>query len=352
MPICRNGRSPEVSAAGERIEAIRRAWGGRLVILGHHYQRASVLEHADHIGDSLELSRKAGSAKGAERIVFCGVRFMAESAVLLGGEGQSVYMPERTAGCPMANMADEDQLEQAWRDVTASGGKWAPVVYVNSAAEAKAFCGRHGGSACTSGNAKGVLEWAFGSGRKVLFAPDEHLGRNTAADLGVPDEDVALYDFRAPGGGLAPAELRAARLVVWKGFCLVHTAFTVAQIERVRREIPDAKIIVHPECPREVVSLADEHGSTAAIVKYCDAAPDGATVVVGTELNLIERLAKKHEGRIRIKALNPSVCANMAKTNEENLLSLLEQWPETCRVTVSGAVAADARLALERMLSL
>jgi len=252
----------------------------------------------------------------------------------------------------MADMTDVAALGRAWEDVVSSGGEWAPVAYVNSSAAVKAFCGAHGGSACTSSNAAKVFRWAFGSGRRVLFVPDEHLGRNTAADLGIPDSDVALYDPGLPGGGIQRQALAGARLVVWKGFCLVHTAFTEADILRVREQAPAAKIIVHPETPRNVAALADAHGSTSQIIRYVAGAPDGSTVVIGTELNLVEALADMHRGRIVVKALGPSVCANMARTREENLLQLLETWPDDHAVRVPPDVAGDARAALERMLTL
>jgi quinolinate synthase len=341
-----------MSQAGEAIERIRERLGRSLLILGHHYQRSSVLRHADATGDSLELARRAGRSPEAERIVFCGVRFMAESADILSGERQAVYMPNPTADCPMARMADAAQLERAWSDLAATGGEWVPVAYVNSTAEIKAFCGARGGSTCTSSNAARVLTWALAGGRRVLFLPDEHLGRNTAADLGMPDEEVATYDPRAPGGGLDAEAARCARLVVWRGFCLVHTAFTAEQVRRVREKLPTARIVVHPECPREVVRASDAHGSTSRIIEYVRAAPDGAVIVVGTELNLVERLAEQQAGRVAVKVLAPSVCANMAKTNEENLLEILTQWPEANRVRVPPDVAALARTALERMLHL
>jgi quinolinate synthase len=339
--------------AGNQIEEIRRTWGRRLIILGHHYQRPAVLTHADEMGDSLELSRKAAAFPDAERIVFCGVRFMAETADILSGAAQTVYMPDMLAGCPMANMAALPQVEAAWRDVTArAGSDWLPVVYVNSTAEIKAFCGRNGGSTCTSSNAAKVFRWAFAQGRRILFLPDEHLGANTARDLGIPDDEVAVYDPRLEGGGVGDAALRRARVVVWKGFCIVHVAFTVEQIRALRATHPDARIIVHPETPKEVVALADAHGSTSQIIRYVEDAPDGSTIVIGTEMNLVQRLAETYRGRKTILALRPSVCANMAKTNEQNLLALLERWPASHEVHVPALVAAEARRSLECMLAL
>lgn len=335
-----------------RIEAHRRRWGDRMVILGHHYQRSDVLQHADFRGDSLELARRAAGQSQAARIVFCGVRFMAETADVLTTPEQAVFMPETTALCPMAEMASEAQLDAAWVRLQSHGGKWAPVVYVNSTASVKAFCGRHGGSACTSGNARRVLSHYLSGGYRILFAPDEHLAVNTLHDLGLPDSAAAVYDPRLPGGGLADADLADVRLVAWKGFCHVHTAFTIDQVERVRAAHPDARIIVHPETPRAVVRAVDAHGSTAEIIRMVKEAPDGATLVIGTEIHLVQRLAEEQAGRLKIFALNPSSCPNMAKTHPSALADLLEAWPAHHRVQVDPALAAEARLALERMLAL
>ena len=338
---------------GAAIERIRREQGSRLLILGHLYQRGAVLLHADFTGDSLELSRKAAQHRDAAKIVFCGVRFMAESADILTAPEQAVYMPDTSAGCPMASMARVTDVDAAWACLRSIGGdSWVPVVYVNSTADVKAFCGRRGGVTCTSSNAAAVFKWAFAQGRKVFFLPDEHLGWNTAHDMGIPDERVAVFNPGRPGGGIDAAALRQAEVVVWKGFCLVHTAFTCEHIRRVREMHPGARVIVHPETPKEVLRLADAHGSTSQICRYVEAAPDGSTIVVGTEQNLVEQLAARHQGRVRVLALSPSVCANMAKTNEVNLLALLRDWPERNRVTVEPETAEDARRALSRMLSI
>jgi len=341
-----------MTSLSDRIQAIRDDWGEKLLILGHHYQRSSVIQHADETGDSLELARKAGRNTAAERIVFCGVRFMAESADILTGLDQTVYMPETSAGCPMADMADVGMADAAWRTLEDAGGGWLPVVYVNSSAELKAFCGGRGGSTCTSSNADRVFRWVLDQGKKVFFLPDEHLGANTACDLGMPDDTVLVYDPRLEDGGLTPEQIQRARVIVWKGFCLVHTAFTIDHIKRVRTVLPDAKIIVHPEVPKEVVALADAHGSTSQIIKYVEDARDGSTIVIGTELNLVQRMAEQQRGRTSVKALEPSVCANMSKTNEQNLLSVLEHWPEERIVRVPYGVANGARAALEQMLEL
>ena len=338
--------------AGERIEAIRREWGDRLLILGHHYQRAAVLEHADALGDSLELARMASQQKTAERIVFCGVHFMAESADILTGPDQTVYMPETAAGCPMADMATADLMQSGWNRLTSLSDGWRPVVYVNSTARIKALCGRHGGSTCTSSNARRVFAWALNAGQRVFFLPDEHLGRNTAAAMGIPDREVALYNPACADGGLSDEEIRRARVVVWKGFCLVHTAFTINQIKAVRAAQPGATIIVHPETPRAAAELADAQGSTSQIIDYVTSAPDGSTIVIGTEQHLVERLAAQQGDRLTVKCLTPSICANMAKTNEQNLLRLLEEWPAGSEIHVAPAVADEARRALEQMLEL
>jgi quinolinate synthase len=341
-----------MSSIGEQIDAIRDELGKRLLILGHHYQRSSVVAHADESGDSLELARKAAAYGEAEKIVFCGVRFMAESADMLSGANQTVYMPDTLAGCPMARMADVGEADAAWERLTGVGEEWVPVVYVNSTAEIKAFCGRHGGSACTSSNAANVFEWAFEQRKKILFLPDEHLGVNTAHDLGLPDESVLCYDPGEEGGGLSDEQVANSRVVVWKGFCIVHVSFTVDHVESVREQIPDAKIIVHPEAPKEVVRIVDAHGSTSQIINYVHEAPEGSTIVIGTELNLVDRLGERYRGVKTVKALSPSVCANMSKTNERNLLQILQNWPQDHEVHVPEDVAVDARKCLETMLGL
>lgn len=333
------------------IETLRRQWGPRVLILGHHYQRPEVLRHADLRGDSLELARHAAASQ-AERILFCGVRFMAESADILTAPSQVVHLAEATAGCPMAEMADTAAAERAWERLQRVAKDWVPVVYVNSTADVKAFCGRHGGSACTSGNCDRVLSHYLKQGRRLLFLPDEHLARNTAHDLGIPDEAVRLYDPAQPDGGCTDADLAGARLVVWKGFCHVHTNFTPQQIRAVREKLPDARIIVHPEAPQAVVRAADAHGSTAQIIRYVEQAPDGATIVIGTERQLVLRLAEEHKGRVRILALLSSSCPNMARTTAAAVLDTLSRWPASTRVSVPDAVAAEARICLERMLAL
>jgi quinolinate synthase len=278
---------------------------------------------------------------------------MAESADILSRPDQAVYMPAVTAGCPMANMASAEAVQGALEWLSSVDPAWVPIVYVNSSVEVKACCGKWAGSTCTSSNAAAVFRWAWERNRKILFAPDEHLGRNTARDLGVADSEVCLYDPQGGrGGGLTVDQVRRCRLIVWKGFCLVHTAFSVDQIRLVRAKIPDARIIVHPETPAEVCALADAHGSTSQIIRYVEAAPRGSTLVIGTELNLIERLAEEYRDRLTIKALAPSLCANMAKTTEQNLLDVMESWPSSSGIRVPEPVAVDARKPLQTMLGI
>lgn len=330
-----------------------------------------MLRHADVTGDSLELSRRAAAAREAERIVFCGVHFMAESADILRSPHQAIYMPDIHAGCPMADMAPLREVQQVWKDIQAvatglparsatsvAGGSspersaqagWIPVVYVNSSAAVKAFCGEHGGSTCTSSNAAKVFQWVLGQGKRILFIPDEHLGANTAHELGLPDEAVSVYDPGKKWGEVGVDGIARARVLVWKGYCHVHT-FAVDDITSARRRYPGAKIIVHPETPAAATRLADAHGSTSQIIKYVESAPVGSTVVIGTEFHLVDRLARQHRGRLTIVPLRQSVCRNMILTTEAKLLALLEQWPEEQIVRVPEPLRVNARKALARML--
>ncbi len=335
----------------EKIDRIKTQLKEKICILGHYYQRDEVLRHADFTGDSLELARRAAAAGQAEKIVFCGVHFMAESACILAGERQVVYMPDPNAGCPMADMAPLREAVRAWGEISSIGNDWLPVVYVNSSAAIKAFCGEHGGATCTSSNAAKVFQWAFQQEKRILFIPDEHLGTNTAHDLGLPDDAVAVYDPGKPMGGLTAAQIGAAKILVWKGYCHVHM-FSPGDVEKARAGHPGAKIIVHPETPKDVLRLADAHGSTSQIVKYVAAAQAGATVVIGTELNLVKRLAALHKGRVAVYPLRPSACRNMALTSEEKLLALLENWPEENEIHVESDLKAKASLALQRMLAI
>ncbi len=338
----------------QKISDLRSAWGRRVLILAHHYQTDAVLQHADAIGDSLELARRAASETQAERIAFCGVRFMAETADILTTPEQRVYVPDPEALCPMAAMADSTEAGAAWQTVTRHGGGpdlWRPIVYVNSTAAVKAFCGDHNGWACTSGNAQAAFRHALDNGQRILFLPDEHLGVNTARALGVPDHQRAVYDPILADGGLSPQTLATARVVVWKGYCHVHTAFMTEQIVRVRKRYPGVHVIVHPECPAEVVNMSDESGSTARIIKVVNESPPGAAIAIGTETRLVRRLARRHEGQRTVIPLQDSICPNMSRNNESKLAALLEHWPESQFVQVREALREPARRALERMLA-
>ncbi len=340
-----------INDISERIEFLRRKYAGRVLILGHYYQRDEVIEHTDFQGDSLELSRKAAEAKSAEKIVFCGVHFMAESAAVLASPEQSVYMPDINAGCPMADMAPEREAVKAWNELTSVSTDWLPIVYVNTTAAIKAWCGRNGGSTCTSSNAAKILKWAFAQNKKVLFLPDEHLGRNTAFDLGIPEEEIAVFDPQKPFGGIDLKRFEKIRMLLWKGYCNVHQ-FSVDDVKRAKERFPDAKIIVHPESPRSVVELSDAHGSTSQIIRYCNEAATGSTIVIGTEINLVMRLAKQHRGRLTIAPLRASGCPNMALTDAKKLLALLEKFPEQNKIVVPNDTKEYAGLALKRMLGI
>lgn len=335
------------------IQKIRQEQGEGILILGHHYQRPAVLKHADAIGDSLELAKRAAVETDATRIVFCGVHFMAESADILTGPTQTVFMPEPDAGCPMAEMASDTQMRSAWGALNErGGGEWLPVVYVNSSAAIKALCGEWGGSTCTSSNASRVFEWVLSQGKRVFFLPDEHLGVNTARDLGINADDVNVFDPLAEDGDLSDEQMKRTRIMTWKGYCHVHTAFHPNDVERARNQYPDAKIIVHPETPAEVVSICDAHGSTSQIIKYVEDAMRGDRIFIGTEANLVQRLAKEHEGRVEIEMLSHSLCPNMYMTTEESLLGILHSWSAGNEIHVEKDIADKARSALERMLSI
>jgi quinolinate synthase len=337
----------------EEIHSIKKKLGKSLVILTHHYQRMEIVDLGDYRGDSFGLSQKAAADRDARYIVFCGVHFMAESAEILSQPHQCVQIPDMEAGCWMADMANEVVAEEAWDAVTDIVGKEAvtPVVYMNADARIKAFCGRNGGIVCTSSNAEPALTWAFARRPKVFFFPDQHLGRNTGNRMGMAPEDMIVWNPEKPLGGNTAEAIERARLILWDGFCLVHTRFTAADMTDMRARYPDAKIVVHPECTQEVVALADAVGSTSFIVKYVEEAPSGAVILVGTEINLIERLSRQHPDKT-VLPLRRSLCPNMYKINPENLLDTLRHLGEKNVVTVPEEVKADARLALNRMLEL
>ncbi|MFS2240856.1 quinolinate synthase NadA [Microbacterium sp. OR16] len=349
-----------------RIRAAKHALGDRVVVLGHFYQREEVVRHADYVGDSFQLANAALEHPDAEAIVFCGVHFMAETADLLSGPDQAVILPNLAAGCSMADMADIDQVEDCWEQLADVLGPLdqpdaegllpvIPVTYMNSSAAIKGFVGRHGGIVCTSSNAATVLEWAFARGRRVLFFPDQHLGRNTAKAMGVPLERMPMWNPRRPLGGSSADELRDGRVILWHGFCSVHRRFTVDQIDRARAEHPGVRVIVHPECPVEVVDAADEAGSTDYIRKAIAGASDPTTFAIGTEINLVRRLAAQHPQH-EIFCLDPVVCpcSTMYRIHPGYLAWVLEELVAgrvQNRIRVADDVAEPARVALERMLA-
>ncbi|KTS90922.1 quinolinate synthetase [Microbacterium testaceum] len=350
----------------ERIRAAKATLGDRVVVLGHFYQREEVVRHADYVGDSFQLANAAKERPEAEAIVFCGVHFMAETADLLSRPDQAVILPNLAAGCSMADMADIDQVEECWEqledvlgDLEAPDAEGLvpviPVTYMNSSAAIKGFVGRHGGIVCTSSNARTVLEWAFARGRRVLFFPDQHLGRNTAKAMGVPLEQMPMWNPRKPLGGSTAEVIEDSRVILWHGFCSVHRRFTVDQIEKARAEHPGVRVIVHPECPMDVVDAADEAGSTDIIRKAIAAAEEPTTFAIGTEINLVQRLAAQYPQH-EIFCLDPVVCpcSTMYRIHPGYLAWVLESLVAgqvVNRITVPADVAEPATVALERMLA-
>ena len=343
----------------ERARAAKAALGDRVFVLGHHYQRDEVIQFADVTGDSFKLAREAAARPTAEYVVFCGVHFMAESADILTSPEQAVVLPDLAAGCSMADMAAIGQVEDAWDVLTDAGiaDVTIPVTYMNSTAAIKAFTGRHGGTVCTSSNARRALEWAFEQGEKVLFLPDQHLGRNTAVlDLGLSLDDCVLYDPYRPNGGLTADELRDAKVILWKGHCSVHGRFTAETVAEVRERVPGVTVLVHPECRHDVVLGADLVGSTEFIIKTLDEAPSGSAWAIGTELNLVKRLALAHPDK-EIVFLDKTVCfcSTMNRIDLPHLVWALESLVAGTvvnRIEVDPDVAHWARVALDRMLAL
>ena len=343
----------------ERARAAKAALGDRVFVLGHHYQRDEVIAFADVTGDSFKLAQQAAARPDAEFVVFCGVHFMAESADVLTSPDQAVLLPDLAAGCSMADMATFDQVEECW-DVLREAGvadRTVPVTYMNSSAAIKAFTGRHGGTVCTSSNARRALDWAFAQGEKVLFLPDQHLGRNTAVlELGLSLDDCVLYDPHKPGGGLTPEQLQDAKVVLWKGHCSVHGRFTAESVADVRGRVPGVQVLVHPECRHEVVLAADLVGSTEFIIKTLEAAPAGSAWAIGTELNLVRRLAQEHPDKT-VVFLDKTVCfcSTMNRIDLPHLVRTLEELVAgrvPNRIVVEQGTAQWAQVALERMLAL
>ncbi|UUU34486.1 quinolinate synthase NadA [Streptomyces sp. CA-210063] len=353
--------SPSDPDLVERARAAKEKLGDKVFVLGHHYQRDEVIQFADVTGDSFKLARDAAARPEAEYIVFCGVHFMAESADILTGDDQKVVLPDLAAGCSMADMATAEQVAECW-DVLAEAGiteQVVPVSYMNSSADIKAFTGKHGGTICTSSNAKRALDWAFEQGEKVLFLPDQHLGRNTAVrDMGMSLDDCVVYNPHKPGGGLTVEQLRAAKMILWRGHCSVHGRFSLQSVNDVRERIPGVNVLVHPECKNEVVAAADYVGSTEYIIKALEAAPAGSKWAIGTELNLVRRLANRFapEGK-EIVFLDRTVCfcSTMNRIDLPHLVWALESLAEgnlVNRIEVDKETEAFAKLALERMLAL
>jgi quinolinate synthase len=357
---------PSDPALVQRARAAKEALGSRVFVLGHHYQRDEVIAFADVTGDSFKLAREAAARPEAEYVVFCGVHFMAESADILTAPEQKVVLPDLAAGCSMADMARLEQVEDAWDALADAGlaGSVVPVTYMNSSADIKAFCGRNGGAVCTSSNARSVLEWAFAQHTgasdgepKVLFLPDQHLGRNTAVlQMGMSLEDCVVWDPMQPNGGVTPEQLRAARMILWKGHCSVHGRFSAGCVDELRATIPGVNILVHPECRHEVVTRADLVGSTEFIIKTIENAEPGTAWAVGTELNLVQRLAKAHADK-QIMFLDKTVCycSTMNRIDLPHFVWAMENLVAgnlVNRIVVHPDTQRWAKVALQRMLDL
>jgi quinolinate synthase len=351
----------------ERIAAAKKTLGERVVILGHHYQRDEVIKFADYIGDSLKLSRAAASRGKAEFIVFCGVHFMAESADILRAPHQKVVLPDLAAGCSMADMAAPDQLDICWRELGEMGVRTdaveqsragvVPVTYINSSAAIKAFVGRHGGIVCTSTNAASVMKWAWEHGEKLVMLPDQHLGRNTAYKMGVPLDEMVVWDPDEVWGGVQPEQVKKAKLILWKGHCSVHTRFTVAQIDAFRKNHPEGKVVAHPECTFDVVQAADKSGSTEYIINTVKDSPEGSVWAVATEVHLVNRLRHDVAPGRTVETLDPfgCLCSTMFRVSPNHLLWIMEGLVNGeihNQIIVPDDIKRDAKLALDRMLEI
>ena len=355
LPISYMRTSPE--ELDRRIAEARVALGSQLVILGHHYQRNEIIKYADLRGDSFKLSQYAASHREAEKIVFCGVHFMAETADILSAPHQKVILPNLTAGCSMADMAQIDDVLDCWddlQDVFGEGGV-VPITYMNSTADIKALCGRNGGIVCTSTNAPATFQWALEQGERILFLPDQHLGRNTGLKMGIGLEEMLVWNPFKPLGGHTEAELSRAKLVLWQGHCSVHTRFTVPQIEEARRRFPEVNVVVHPECTMEVVDAADYNGSTEYIIKTVTEAPPGSVWAIGTEISLVNRIAAENADKT-VFCLDSVVCpcSTMYRIHPAYLSWVLDGLTEGVvvnQIKVAGETAQQARVALDRMLS-
>lgn len=354
----------ELPAASEpslvdRAQKARAALGDRALVLGHHYQRDEVIAFADTTGDSFKLAQVAAASPNAEYIIFCGVHFMAESADILTSPAQKVLLPDLAAGCSMADMASANQVEECWRVLEKYGvaDTTVPVTYMNSSAAIKAFTGKNGGTVCTSSNAKRAMSWAMDKGEKILFLPDQHLGRNTAVlSLGFSLDECVLWNPWKPMGGLTETEIRNAKIILWRGHCSVHGRFSLDSVTEVRSRIPGVKVLVHPECQHDVVAAADVVGSTEMIIRTIEAAPSGSSWAIGTELNLVTRLAKKHTDKT-IVFLDKTVCycSTMNRIDLPHLVWIMESLVDghvANQIQVHPEVAKYSKIALERMLAL
>lgn len=348
------------SECDERIQAAKQKLGDQVVILGHHYQRDEVFKYADFSGDSLKLSREAAQSN-AKYIIFCGVHFMAEVADILSRDDQVSILPDLAAGCSMADMANLKKVESAWQQLSSvidPDESVTPVTYINSDANLKHFCGSHGGVVCTSTNAQRILEWSFSQREKVLFFPDQHLGRNTGYRMGIPLEQMVEWDFDLPMGGLTEQQIKDAKIILWKGFCSVHQMFKPSQIENFRKQHPDGKVISHPESSFEVCQASDDIGSTEYIIKTIADSPEGTHWLVGTELNLVNRLHDQMQAQGKtVQFMSPTLCmcSTMFRIDPQHLAWVLENLVEghvVNQITVAKDVAANAKIALDRMLDI
>lgn len=337
----------------QRIHQVKKAYAEKLVILGHHYQQDAIINLVDFEGDSFKLAQLAAEQEQAKYIVFAGVKFMAESARILARADQIVLHPDSSAGCPLADFADLNKVEIAWKTLTDIFGsdQIIPLTYMNSTSEIKAFCGQNRGAVCTSSNAHLAFRWAFGQAERIFFFPDEHLGRNTASKLNISENQIRLWDSDQENGGLIQEEIEQTRLFLWKGHCHVHTTFTMEQVISMRQQYPDAKIVVHPECTKDVVNLVDANGSTEFIIQYVKRARKGQTIIIGTEINMVQRLARRYTSKTIIP-LATSTCQDMSKINLQNLCWTLENLGKVNVINLPESIIQPAKLALDRMLQI
>ncbi len=357
LPVLENYVQLSDRELDDRIARAKATLGARLVILGHHYQRDEVVKFADYRGDSLKLSQLAANRTEADYIVFCGVHFMAEAADILRAEHQVVILPDMNAGCSMADMAELEQVEVAWEQLSrVTPATMVPVTYINSTAAIKAFVGRRRGAVCTSSNARKVMEWAFTQGEKGLFLPDEHLGRNTGYRMGIPLEQMVVWDPHQELGGLTEQQIRSAKMILWKGHCSVHQRFLPQHVEKVRQTYPGIRVIAHPECRWDVCQLADEVGSTEFIIRRVSESPPGSQWAVATEIHLVNRLAQEYPDR-RVISLDDCgcLCSTMYRISPQHLCWTLESLVAghvVNRVQVDSETRQWARQALDRMLAI